>query len=150
MTHPPAHAHTHPHLHTARSACPPPRAATPPTLRPSLSQMQAHARSPSAHGRRAALVALAVIAAGCAEALLTKLDSVVPWLVAACKDADHIVREAACLTVSQLAQFLQPDILRHAPTILPRLLEARPLRHAQPAPPPARSSRGGGGGVESH
>ena len=94
--------------------------------------MQAHARSPSAHGRRAALVALAVIAAGCAEALLTKLDSVVPWLVAACKDTDHIVREAACLTVSQLAQFLQPDILRHAPTILPRLLEAR-RRPARPA-----------------
>ena len=116
----------------------------PPTLRPSLSQMQAHARSPSAHGRRAALVALAVIAAGCAEALLTKLDSVVPWLVAACKDSDHIVREAACLTVSQLAQFLQPDILRHEPTILPRLLEARrhplcPLRHP-PAPPIARAA----------
>ena len=111
--------------------------------------MQAHARSPSAHGRRAALVALAVIAAGCAEALLTKLDSVVPWLVAACKDSDHIVREAACLTVSQLAQFLQPDILRHAPTILPRLLEARrhpatpsPLRHpASPARAAAASSR---------
>ena len=105
--------------------------------------MQAHARSPSAHGRRAALVALAVIAAGCAEALLTKLDSVVPWLVAACKDADHIVREAACLTVSQLAQFLQPDILRHAPTILPRLLEARrrPTRSARSATPPAHRAR---------
>ena len=104
--------------------------------------MQAHARSPSAHGRRAALVALAVIAAGCAEALLTKLDSVVPWLVAACKDADHIVREAACLTVSQLAQFLQPDILRHAPTILPRLLEARRRPHpARPARASAASRR---------
>ena len=108
--------------------------------------MQAHARSPSAHGRRAALVALAVIAAGCAEALLTKLDSVVPWLVAACKDTDHIVREAACLTVSQLAQFLQPDILRHAPTILPRLLEARrrpvtpsPLRHRRSPQPLIRT-----------
>ena len=112
--------------------------------------MQAHARSPSAHGRRAALVALAVIAAGCAEALLTKLDSVVPWLVAACKDTDHIVREAACLTVSQLAQFLQPDILRHAPTILPRLLEARRRPATAPAPPPAPPRARGGGGVTSH
>ena len=112
--------------------------------------MQAHARSPSAHGRRAALVALAVIAAGCAEALLTKLDSVVPWLVAACKDADHIVREAACLTVSQLAQFLQPDILRHAPTILPRLLEARRRPAAPPVPPPPVPRARGGGGVTSH
>ena len=105
--------------------------------------MQAHARSPSAHGRRAALVALAVIAAGCAEALLTKLDSVVPWLVAACKDTDHIVREAACLTVSQLAQFLQPDILRHAPTILPRLLEARhhPATAPRSATPPSPRAR---------
>ena len=104
------------------------------------------ARSTTAAAAPAALVALAVIAAGCAEALLTKLDSVVPWLVAACKDADHIVREAACLTVSQLAQFLQPDILRHAPTILPRLLEARrhpaprPPRHP-PAPPAPRARR---------
>ena len=147
MTHPPAHAHTHPHTHHLLS-CPPRR------RRPSdpPSQMQAHARSPSAHGRRAALVALAVIAAGCAEALLTKLDSVVPWLVAACKDADHIVREAACLTVSQLAQFLQPDILRHAPTILPRLLEARrhPTRSARSATRPPRPPCARGGGVESH
>ena len=105
--------------------------------------MQAHARSPSAHGRRAALVALAVIAAGCAEALLTKLDSVVPWLVAACTYTDHIVREAACLTVSQLAQFLQPDILRHAPTILPRLLEARrhPTHSARSATRPLLARR---------
>ena len=142
---------THPtHSHTARSRAL--HAAARPSDPPS--QMQAHARSPSAHGRRAALVALAVIAAGCAEALLTKLDSVVPWLVAACKDTDHIVREAACLTVSQLAQFLQPDILRHAPTILPRLLEARrrpatpPHPHRHPPAPPAHRARGGG--VTSH
>ena len=108
--------------------------------------MQAHARSPSAHGA-AALVALAVIAAGCAK-LCSQAGLGGAVAGGGVQEfTDHIVREAACLTVTQLAQFLQPDILRHAPTILPRLLEARRRPAAPPAPPPRPPIARGGGDV---
>ena len=39
----------------------------------------------------------------------------------------QVVREAACITIGQFAQYLQPEIISHYKEILPQIFTVRPL-----------------------
>ena len=88
-----------------------------------LEQVALHNESPDPHRRRAVLVSLAVMAEGCCEAFVSKLEQLLPLLYKGCADGDIIVREAACIALGQFAQFLQPEIISHYQQILPCIFQ---------------------------
>lgn len=105
-----------------------------------LEQVKLHWDSSLPYRRRAALVLLAVTAEGCQEAMAAQLPSLLPVVYAGCADAEQVVREAACITIGQFAQYLQPEIISHYKEVLPHIFTVsrsprRPPRPDQPDPP---------------
>lgn len=76
------------------------------------------------HAQRAAYLAFAVVAEGCAEHIRTKYLS--PFVQCICNGIKHpqsSVRNAALYAVGQFSEHLQPDINKFAQDILPVLFE---------------------------
>jgi hypothetical protein len=96
-----------------------------------LEQVRLHHASAHDGARRASLVALAMTAEGCGEAYCASLDALLPVVYAGCNDSVQIVREAACITIGQFAQYLQPEIIEHYEQVLPHIFMVR-----APSPPP--------------
>ena len=100
-----------------------------------LEQVRQHHASPHDGARRASLVALAMTAEGCGETYCASLDALLPVVYAGCSDSVQIVREAACITIGQFAQYLQPEIIEHYEQVLPHIfmVRARPSRFLRPS-----------------
>ena len=74
--------------------------------------------------QHAAYLSLAVIAEGCAEHIRTKyMQSFVQVVCNGMKHPQTYVRNAALFAVGQFSEHLQPDINKHAESILPVLFE---------------------------
>ncbi|KAG8196440.1 hypothetical protein JTE90_012265 [Oedothorax gibbosus] len=74
--------------------------------------------------RKAAFLALSVIAEGCSEYIRHKyLPIFIPVIIRGIKDADAIVRNAALFAIGQYAEFLQPEISKYGIELLPVLFE---------------------------
>uniref|UniRef100_A0A2L2Y6J1 Importin-4 n=1 Tax=Parasteatoda tepidariorum TaxID=114398 RepID=A0A2L2Y6J1_PARTP len=79
---------------------------------------------PNPHHRKAAFLALSVIAEGCSEYIREKyLPSFLPIIEQGVKDPDSCVCNSALYAIGQYAEYLQPDISKFAPQILPVLFE---------------------------
>lgn len=73
--------------------------------------------------KRAAYIAIAVIAEGCSEAIRQKhLPTFVLVICQGVVDGDAHVRNAALFAMGQFADFLQPEICKYAGQVLPILL----------------------------
>ncbi|XP_054711020.1 importin-4-like [Uloborus diversus] len=76
------------------------------------------------HHKKAAYLAISVIAEGCSEFIRYKyLQNFVQIICRGIKDQDAIVRNAALYAVGQYAEYLQPDISKYASELLPVLFE---------------------------
>jgi len=82
-------------------------------------------QQPEGRVRAAGLTALAWITEGCCEALRKKktLRTVVAVVLAGLADGDPQVRRESAFCLGQLAEWVQPDIVDHHRTVLPRLFE---------------------------
>ncbi|XP_037526923.1 importin-4 [Rhipicephalus sanguineus] len=80
-------------------------------------------KSDNASQRRAAYLAIAVIAEGCSEAIRQKhLPTFVQAICEGILDRDVQVRNAALFALGQFADFLQPDMGKYANQVMPILL----------------------------
>ena len=84
----------------------------------------AAAQSPDKNERHAAMLALTVVAEGCADPLRKRLPDALGLLLRGLRDPDDSVRAAAAFAIGQLAEYVQPEILDHHALVLPALLEA--------------------------
>ncbi|XP_035226017.1 importin-4-like isoform X2 [Stegodyphus dumicola] len=74
--------------------------------------------------KKAAYLAISVIAEGCSEFIRNKyLQSFIHVICRGIKDQNAIVRNAALYAVGQYAEYLQPEISTYAPEVLPILFE---------------------------
>ncbi|XP_074644690.1 importin-4-like [Tubulanus polymorphus] len=72
--------------------------------------------------RKAAYLAMAVMAEGCSENIRNKyLTTVVQCLHRGMQDPSQLVQEAALFSLGQFSEHLEPDICKFAPEILPLL-----------------------------
>ncbi|XP_055942635.1 importin-4-like [Argiope bruennichi] len=74
--------------------------------------------------RKAAYLAISVIAEGCSEFIRYKyLPIFVPVIIRGIQDNDTVVRNAALYAVGQYAEYLQPEISKYASELLPVLFD---------------------------
>jgi len=110
---------------------------------PVLQYVETAIVSANAEERRAALLALAVVAEGAADHIRTKyLAKFLDWVGAAIKDTSLRVRNAALFALGQMCEHLQPDIAKHREALFPVLFSLLSGVHEQvmshpgsPAPP---------------
>ncbi|GFU48669.1 importin-4 [Nephila pilipes] len=89
-----------------------------------MQQLQGAFENPNPHYRKAAYLAISVVAEGCSEFIRHKyLPVFVPLIIRGIKENDAVVRNAALYAVGQYAEYLQPDISKYAPDLLPVLFE---------------------------
>jgi len=74
--------------------------------------------------RRAAIGALSACPNGCVELMLPNIESLIPYLQAAFGDSDQFVRQAGCILLGQMADYLSPDITEYHETCLPLAYQA--------------------------
>ncbi|XP_033729226.1 importin-4-like [Pecten maximus] len=80
--------------------------------------------SETASHRRAAYLALAVVAEGCADYITNKhLQAVLQCVVKGLNDPEPQVRNSALFALGQFSEHLQPDISKFASELLPLLFE---------------------------
>lgn len=75
-------------------------------------------QNPDPQHRKAAMMGFAVIIEGCAEYMRPKLAEILPVVCSGLQDPEVIVRRAACITLSCLAEDL-PDIAEHHQVVMP-------------------------------
>jgi hypothetical protein len=93
------------------------------TVYPHVLEMTAHLRnSTQARNRRVGILALGVIAEGCADFVKQDLSQVVSILIAGLSDPDVTVREGAGLSIGYCSEHLKPEILDLHALILPQLI----------------------------
>lgn len=78
--------------------------------------------SPEARNRKIGLLALGVIAEGCADYVKQDLSQVVSFLLQGLNDQDVNVREGAGLAIGYCSEHLKPEILDLHSIILPQLI----------------------------
>ncbi len=69
---------------------------------------------------------MGVITEGCQEAIIARLNQILPEVLRAAQDVDENVRECACFCLGQFSEHCQPDVLDYHAEILPvifRLLQ---------------------------
>lgn len=92
-------------------------------LPPLLQHVDKLVKSDKPSQRRAAYLAIAVIAEGCSEAIRQKhLPTSVQAICEGILDKDAQVRNAALFALGQFADFLQPDMGKYANQVMPILL----------------------------
>jgi len=111
---------------------------------PVLQYVETAIVSTNAEERRAALLALAVVAEGAADHIRTKyLAKFLDWVGAAIKDPSLRVRNAALFALGQMCEHLQPDIAKHREALFPVLFSLLSGVHEQVmAHPGAPAPRG--------
>jgi hypothetical protein len=80
--------------------------------------------SPNERVRRAAVMALGLIAEGCAASLRTELEGLLDSIIPAFQDESVAVKEGAAIALGYCSEHLQPDILEFHGVIIPALLSA--------------------------
>lgn len=81
-------------------------------------------QSQEPYARRAAYLGMAVIAEGCAETICDRyLDAMLETVKNGILDQTPIVRNSAFFALGQFSEHLQPDIIKHAESILPILFK---------------------------
>ncbi|XP_031560296.1 importin-4-like isoform X2 [Actinia tenebrosa] len=97
----------------------------PETLIPPLMEfIQPAVGSANPYERKAALIALAVLAEGCADYLKNRyLEAALETVCRGLSDSQHIVQNAALFALGQFSEHLQPDISAYSEKILPILFE---------------------------
>lgn len=98
---------------------------SPEKLIPPLLQILEEAlQNPDPVRRRAAFLAMAVIAEGCSEAITHKyLEPMLNIIKGGISDQEPLVRNAAFFALGQFSEHLQPEISKYAPQILPVLYD---------------------------
>ncbi|XP_074616822.1 importin-4-like isoform X2 [Acropora palmata] len=77
-----------------------------------------------AYKRKAALLALAVLAEGCADYIRNRyLQAALQTICQGLSDGNSVVQNAALFALGQYSEFLQPDISKYSADILPLLFE---------------------------
>lgn len=110
-------------------------------LPPLFQHVDKYVKSDKASQRRAAYLAIAVIAEGCSEAIRQKhLPAFVQAICEGVLDNDVHVRNAALFALGQFADFLQPDMGKYANQVMPILLNhlgqtAELMAHTRKDPP---------------
>lgn len=84
-----------------------------------IARIDAWMTSPNPWQRRAAIGVLSAMPNGCCELMITAIPNLLPYLQASFDDQDSYVRQAGCILLGQLADFLCPDILEHHEVCLP-------------------------------
>ena len=72
--------------------------------------------------RRAGITALGVVAEGCQEPAKANLEQIIALIGSGFNDQSKVVRAAAILATSSLAEFCQPEILEHADKLVPFII----------------------------
>ncbi|KAH8340398.1 hypothetical protein KR074_012207 [Drosophila pseudoananassae] len=98
---------------------------SPEKLIPPLLQILEEAlQSPDPIRRRAAFLAMAVIAEGCSDAITSKyLEPMLNIIKGGITDQSPFVRNSAFFCLGQFAEHMQPEISKYSPQILPVLFE---------------------------
>uniref|UniRef100_A0A6M2CSE5 Putative karyopherin importin beta 3 ovary overexpressed n=1 Tax=Rhipicephalus microplus TaxID=6941 RepID=A0A6M2CSE5_RHIMP len=92
-------------------------------LPPLFQHINKRVKSDSASQRRAAYLAIAMIAEGCSEAIREKyLPTFVQTICEGILDQDVQVRNAALFALGQFADYLQPEMKKYADQVMPILL----------------------------
>ncbi|XP_068697755.1 importin-4-like isoform X2 [Montipora foliosa] len=74
--------------------------------------------------RKAALIALAILAEGCADYIRNRyLEAALQTICRGLSDENPLVQNAALFALGQYSEFLQPDISKYSADILPLLFE---------------------------
>eukprot|EP01135_Chromosphaera_perkinsii_P011601 Nk52_evm40s2449 gene=Nk52_evmTU40s2449 len=82
-------------------------------------------RSSAEPGQRsAAMIALLVLVEGCTEMMRENLEPVLKFTYSGLEDPVQKVRENACIALSELSAYLQPEILDFKEDVLPRIFNA--------------------------
>lgn len=93
------------------------------TVYPHVLEMSAQLRaSPVSRNRRVGILALGVIAEGCADFVKQDLNQVIDILLQGLNDPDVTVREGAGLSIGYCSEHLKPEILDLHALILPKLI----------------------------
>ncbi|XP_032225458.1 importin-4 [Nematostella vectensis] len=91
-------------------------------IHPLMQFIQPALASRNPYERKAALIALAVIAEGCADFLRNRyLDATLQTICTGLQDTNHIVQNAALFALGQYSEHLQPEISTYSTQILPLL-----------------------------
>jgi hypothetical protein len=81
-------------------------------------------KNPDKNIRRGALYVLGICTEHCSESYTEMLDLLLPMLLSGLHDADKEVKSASCWTMTQFAEFLQPEIVEHYESMLPGIFLA--------------------------
>ncbi|OQS01922.1 importin [Thraustotheca clavata] len=93
---------------------------SPKTINPIVLQCtQECIRSTDPNMKKAGILALGVVSEGCSEFLSSNVKSVLPFIYEAASSQHHAVREAACFSLGQFCEYLQPVIQNHHSEIVP-------------------------------
>ncbi|XP_034656773.1 importin-4 [Drosophila subobscura] len=107
---------------------------------PLLQILEPALHNPDPLRRRAAFMSMAIISEGCSEAIKRKyLEVMLNIIKGGIIDQDPSVRNAAFFALGQFSEFMQPEISKFAPQILPVLFEflqqlVAELQRGQPEP----------------
>lgn len=87
-----------------------------------LSLVEDALKSPDKFHRRAAYIGLAMVSEGCSDYIITyHLEPLVTCVCQGMDDEDACVKNSAFFALGRFAEFLQPEISKMAPNILPLL-----------------------------
>jgi len=73
--------------------------------------------------RKAGLLAIGVIAEGCADYMKQELGAVVEGLLQALEDPQEVIKESASLSLGYCAEHLKPEIYEHHEKVVPKLIQ---------------------------
>ncbi|XP_017087549.2 importin-4 isoform X2 [Drosophila bipectinata] len=91
---------------------------------PLLHILETALQSPDPIRRRAAFLAMAVIAEGCSDSITSKyLEAMLNIIKGGIADQSPFVRNSAFFCLGQFAEHMQPEISKYSPQILPVLFE---------------------------
>ncbi|KAJ7385022.1 Importin 4 [Desmophyllum pertusum] len=98
----------------------PPESVIPPLMQ----LVQPALASEDPYKRKAALIALAVLAEGCADYIRNRyLEAALQTICRGLSDENPLVQNAALFALGQYSEYLQPDISKYSADILPLLFE---------------------------
>nr|XP_058944233.1 importin-4-like [Pocillopora verrucosa] len=98
----------------------PPESVIPPLMQ----LVQPALTSEDPYKRKAALIALAVLAEGCADYIRNRyLEAALQTICRGLADQNTLVQNAALFALGQYSEYLQPDISKYSADILPLLFE---------------------------
>eukprot|EP00300_Choanocystis_sp_HF-7_P033929 c4638_g1_i1.p1 GENE.c4638_g1_i1~~c4638_g1_i1.p1 ORF type:complete len:1121 (+),score=294.65 c4638_g1_i1:1-3363(+) len=83
-----------------------------------------HHNNPDPFLRRMSHMTLAIIADGCRTAIRKNLDQYAGPALTALRDSSPIVRDAACIAIAQLAEYLPEEMASNHAVVLPALFSA--------------------------